>query len=55
MLRALGSLLFYGRFLRSFSALGFQRRSAEWEAFEPDFSGQRCARRAAGHGQGTSE
>jgi len=41
MLRALGSLLFYGRFLRSFSALGFQRRSAEWEEFAPDFSGQR--------------
>ncbi|HKL54266.1 MAG TPA: SDR family NAD(P)-dependent oxidoreductase [Wenzhouxiangellaceae bacterium] len=41
MLRALGSLLFYGRFLRSFSALGFQRRSSEWEEFEPDFSGQR--------------
>lgn len=41
MLRALGSLLFYGRFLRSFSALGFQRRSAEWEELEPDFSGQR--------------
>ena len=41
MLRALGSLLFYGRFLRSFSALGFRRRAAEWEAFEPDFSGQR--------------
>jgi len=41
MFRALGSLLFYGRFLRSFSALGFQRRSAEWEEFDPDFSGQR--------------
>lgn len=41
MLRALGSLLFYGRFLRSFSALGFHRRAAEWAAFEPDFSGQR--------------
>jgi len=41
MLRALGSLLFYGRFLRSFSALGFQRRSTEWEELEPDFSGQR--------------
>lgn len=41
MLRALGSLLFYGRFLRSFSALGFRRRSTEWEAFEPDFAGQR--------------
>jgi len=41
MIRALGSLLFYGRFLRSFSALGFQRRSARWPEFDPDFSGQR--------------
>ena len=40
MIRALGSLLFYGRFLRSFSALGFQRRSENWDAFEPDFSSQ---------------
>lgn len=41
MLRTLGSLLFYGRFLRSFSALGFRRRSAEWQEFDPDFSDQR--------------
>ncbi|MBS3746579.1 MAG: SDR family NAD(P)-dependent oxidoreductase [Wenzhouxiangellaceae bacterium] len=41
MIKALGSLLFYGRFLRSFSALGFQRRSREWPPFKPDFSGQR--------------
>ena len=41
LVRALGSLLFYGRFLRSFSALGFQRRSSDWEEFDPDFSGQR--------------
>ncbi|MDT8410598.1 MAG: SDR family NAD(P)-dependent oxidoreductase [Wenzhouxiangellaceae bacterium] len=41
MLRALGSLLFYGRFLRSFSALGFDRRAADWAPFAPDFSGQR--------------
>ena len=40
MIRALGSLLFYGRFLRSFSALGYRRRSEHWETFEPDFSGQ---------------
>ena len=41
MFRALGSLLFYGRFLRSFSALGFRRRADEWPEFAPDFSGQR--------------
>ncbi len=41
MIRALGSLLFYGRFLRSFSALGFQRRAREWPPFKPGFSGQR--------------
>ena len=40
MIRALGSLLFYGRFLRSFSALGYRRRAEAWEPFEPDFSGQ---------------
>lgn len=41
MIRTLGSLLFYGRFLRSFSALGYRRRAAQWPPFEPDFSGQR--------------
>jgi len=41
MLRTLGSLLFYGRFLRAFSTLGFQRRSREWEDCAPDFAGQR--------------
>ena len=40
MLKTLGSLVFYGRFLRSFSALGFQRRAADWSPLEPDFSGQ---------------
>ena len=40
MLKTLGSLVFYGRFLRSFSALGFQRRSADWAPLAPDFSGQ---------------
>ena len=40
MLKTLGSLVFYGRFLRSFSALGFQRRAADWAPLEPDFSGQ---------------
>jgi NAD(P)-dependent dehydrogenase (short-subunit alcohol dehydrogenase family) len=38
VIRALGSLLFYGRFLRSFSALGYRRRSEQWEPFEPDFT-----------------
>jgi len=41
MIRTIGSLLFYGRFLRSFSALGYRRRAAGWEEFMPDFSGQR--------------
>ena len=40
MIRAVGSLLFYGRFLRSFSALGFRRRARDWPEFHPDFSGQ---------------
>ena len=40
MLKTLGSLVFYGRFLRSFSALGFQRRAAEWTPLAPDFSEQ---------------
>jgi dehydrogenase/reductase SDR family protein 12 len=41
MIRTLGSLLFYCRFLRSFSALGYRRRAASWGTCEPDFSGQR--------------
>jgi len=40
MIRTLGSLLFYGRFLRSFSALGFRRRAAEWPVENRDFTGQ---------------
>lgn len=40
MIKALGSLMFYARFLRSFSALGYQRRSAHWPPIELDFSGQ---------------
>ncbi|MGK7296906.1 MAG: SDR family NAD(P)-dependent oxidoreductase [Candidatus Wenzhouxiangella sp. M2_3B_020] len=40
MIRALGSLLFYGRFLRSFSALGYRRRARDWPELRPDFSGQ---------------
>jgi NAD(P)-dependent dehydrogenase (short-subunit alcohol dehydrogenase family) len=40
MIRALGSLLFYGRFLRSFSALGYRRRSERWQPFDPDYAGQ---------------
>lgn len=41
MIRTLGSLLFYGRFLRSFSALGYRRRAANWPDSEVDLSGQR--------------
>jgi dehydrogenase/reductase SDR family protein 12 len=41
MIRTLGSLLFYSRFLRSFSALGYRRRARSWPDFAPDFSDQR--------------
>lgn len=41
MIRTLGSLLFYGRFLRSFSAPGFRRRADDWRPLTPDLSGQR--------------
>lgn len=41
MLRTLGSLVFYARFLRSFSALGFRRRARGWRPLSPDFTGQR--------------
>src|SRR6056297_2001070 len=41
MIRTLGSLVFYARFLRSFSALGFRRRARSWRPLSPDFSGQR--------------
>ncbi|MGY6555712.1 MAG: SDR family NAD(P)-dependent oxidoreductase [Wenzhouxiangella sp.] len=40
MIRSLASLLFYARFLRSFSALGYRRAAQDWSEFEPDFSGQ---------------
>lgn len=41
MIRTLGSLVFYTRFLRSFSALGFRRRARDWRPLSPDFSGER--------------
>ncbi|NKI33969.1 SDR family NAD(P)-dependent oxidoreductase [Wenzhouxiangella sp. XN79A] len=41
MIRTLGSLVFYTRFLRSFSALGFRRRARDWRPLAPDLSGQR--------------
>ena len=40
MLRSLASLVFYARFVRTFSALGYRRAARDWEAFTPDFSGQ---------------
>ncbi len=40
MLRALANLYFYTRFLFSFSAIGFRRRSRKWAATPMDFSGQ---------------
>ncbi len=40
MLRSLASLLFYARFVSSFSALGYRRAARNWDDFRPDFSGQ---------------
>ncbi len=40
MLRSLASLFFYARFVRSFSAIGYRRAERDWDAFDPDFSGQ---------------
>lgn len=40
MLRSLASLLFYARFLRRFSATGFQCRASQWPDWSPDFTGQ---------------
>ncbi|MEN1729208.1 MAG: SDR family NAD(P)-dependent oxidoreductase [Pseudomonadota bacterium] len=41
MIRNLASLVFYGRFLNSFSVLGFNRRSRHWEPLAWNFTGQR--------------
>ncbi len=40
MLRSLASLVFYARFVRTFSALGYRRAARQWQEFQPDFSGQ---------------
>jgi NAD(P)-dependent dehydrogenase (short-subunit alcohol dehydrogenase family) len=40
MIRTLGSLIFYARFAREFSVLGYRRASKGWPALEADFSGQ---------------
>ena len=40
VLRSLASLFFYARFLRRFSALGYQRAARDWAPLSPDFSGQ---------------
>jgi len=40
VIRTLGSLLFYARFLRSFSAIAYRRRARNWPDFNPDYSGQ---------------
>ena len=40
MIRTLGSLIFYARFARQFSVLGYRRALAERPALEADFSGQ---------------
>ena len=40
MIRTLASLVFYARFVRAFSVLGYRRAAARWQPFEPDFSGQ---------------
>lgn len=41
MLKSLASLLFYARFLNSFSALGYRRRSRHWAPLRLAFRGQR--------------
>lgn len=40
MLKSLASLVFYGRFARTFSALGYQKAKKHWIKEEFDFSGQ---------------
>ncbi len=40
MLKSLASLVFYGRFARTFSALGYQKAKKHWIKEELDFSGQ---------------
>jgi dehydrogenase/reductase SDR family member 12 len=40
MIRSFASLLFYARFVRRFSALGYYRAARDWLPVQPDFSGQ---------------
>ena len=40
MIRSLASLLFYARFVRQFSALGYRRAARGWSPMVPDFNGQ---------------
>ncbi len=40
MIRTLGSLLFYARFLKRFSTMGYQRAARDWVPLKPDFEGQ---------------
>lgn len=40
MIRTLGSLIFYARFVREFSVLGYRRAAKDWSALDADFSGQ---------------
>jgi len=52
VLRALASLAFYGRFLNSFSLIGYRRRSVRWADDAWDFSGQRWVVTGASEGIG---
>jgi dehydrogenase/reductase SDR family protein 12 len=52
VLRAIASLAFYGRFLNSFSVIGYRRRSAGWRDEAWDFSGQRWVVTGASAGIG---
>jgi dehydrogenase/reductase SDR family protein 12 len=52
VLRALASLAFYGRFLNSFSRIGYRRRSIDWPDDAWDFSGQRWVVTGASGGIG---
>ncbi len=41
MIRSIASFFFYSKFLREFSALGYERRAKRWKALKPDYRGQR--------------
>ncbi len=54
MLRALASAVFYARFLREFSAIGYRRAQAQWNPLRGDYRGQRWLITGATGGIGRS-